>query len=623
MRTVMDNSQNQALFQLFSCVIISMLICWMASPTNAATFYVTPTGAGIQDGSDWANAAPGTDLQLMINGAVANDEVWVACGTYVPTNTTDRTIAFAMRNGVAIYGSFLGNENLLSERDLSCGPCSILSGEIGAAGNADNSYKVIYNQMLDNTAILDGFTIRDGNDDRTPTSAGNGLGGGLYNHGFNPGGFCHPVIRNCVFTNNFASWGGGAFNNGYNNGNTQPTYINCIFNQNHAYIEAGGMDSYGVGGNASPTVINTVFYANTAATNVGAMYAWGGNAGGNSAPVLINCAFVNNSALNGYAGAFIADNLDENGITSSGACTVTLQNCIVWNNTSTSGPDQFYIRGTGAQVIATYSDIDMTNQPGPHSISGAGTGNLSQNPLFLDMADADGLDNCWLTADDGLQLQAISPCLDAGDNTSTYPTDILGNARISGTTVDMGLYEMQQPLPVEILSFMAEKVDEAVRISWMELAEGDRALFTVERSRDGLTFGVLQALNSKSGIEGVATYQIWDENPLPGLSYYRLKQTDINGAVAYSNITSVLFKTVQKFSVYPNPVVERLFVEGTENEISHLAVFNAVGQKLFGAEKLIQSGPRRYVLDMQFLPSGLYFVKTRLEIVKVYKQPVY
>ena len=302
-------------------------------------------------GSSWNNAAAGTSLQSIIDGAQVGDQVWVTCGTY--TAGAARSDAFSMRTGVEIYGGFQGNEQALDDRLFSCGPCSILSAEIGAAGTTDNCYNVIYNAQLDSTAILDGFVIRDGYDDRSPTSDGNGLGGGIYNHGYGPSGHCDPVIRNCIFTNNSASWGAGAFNNGYNQGDSEPSYINCIFYQNHAFIEAGGMDSYGVGGNASPLVINTLFYENTSATNVGAMYAWGGNAGGNCHPVLINCAFVNNQATNGYGGAFIADNLDENGSASSGSCTVTLQNCIVWNNNSSTGTGHsFYVRGTGAQVLS-------------------------------------------------------------------------------------------------------------------------------------------------------------------------------------------------------------------------------------------------------------------------------
>lgn len=421
-------------------ILLSIFLIIFAIKAQGTTRFVTPSGAGALDGTIWANAFPGTSLQVAIDASGVNDEVWVAAGTYYTTTTTNRSISFSMKNGVTIYGSFIGTETVLSERTLTNGLTSILSGEIAAAGIADNSYKVIYNQELDNTAIIDGFIVEAGNDNRNPSNTGNGLGAGIYNHGYNAGGYCHPIIRNCLFRQNTAAFGAGAFNNGYNGGTTLPTFIDCVFYQNHALIAAGGMDSYGVGGTASPTIINSIFYENTSDENVGAMYAWGGG-GGNSHPLLINCAFVNNSALNGYGGAFIADNLDQSGGTSSGSCSVTLQNCIIWNNTATGAGPQFYVRGTGAEVVATYSNIDMTGQNSPHVISGMGTGNIDTDPLFLNSASGVGVDGNWMTADDGLQLQNSSPCIDVGDNTGVSLTDILSNNRIFNTTVDMGAYE--------------------------------------------------------------------------------------------------------------------------------------------------------------------------------------
>ena len=80
----------------------------MSIRSNATTFFVTVTGAGLMDGSSWGNAAAGTDLQTIIDDAMSADAVWVACGTYTPTTGTNRSISFAMRTGVAIYGSFSG-----------------------------------------------------------------------------------------------------------------------------------------------------------------------------------------------------------------------------------------------------------------------------------------------------------------------------------------------------------------------------------------------------------------------------------------------------------------------------------------------------------------------------------
>ena len=81
-----------------------------------------------------------------------------------------------MKNGVAIYGGFVGTETMLAQRDFVAN-VTILSGEIGAAGNSDNSYTVIrnINNSLTASAILDGFTITAGYANFNSSGAGGGM----------------------------------------------------------------------------------------------------------------------------------------------------------------------------------------------------------------------------------------------------------------------------------------------------------------------------------------------------------------------------------------------------------------------------------------------------------------
>ena len=150
-------------------LFLSLFFIFFSKSGYAAICYVTVAGGLAGDGSNWANAYAGNSLQVAINASGPGDEVWVAAGIYKTTIGIDRTISFAMKNGVAIYGSFAGTETTLSQRVLSNGLTSILSGEIGVAGIADNSYHTISNTALNNTAVIDGFIIRDANDDRSPT----------------------------------------------------------------------------------------------------------------------------------------------------------------------------------------------------------------------------------------------------------------------------------------------------------------------------------------------------------------------------------------------------------------------------------------------------------------------
>ena len=592
------------------------------------TLYVTSSGAGLNDGSSWANALPGGSLQTAINLSGSGDEVWVACGTYYPTLTTNRSLYFSMRNNVTVYGGFQGTEIALSQRSLSCGPCSILSGDIGISGNiTDNSYKVVSNALLDSTAVLDGFYIRDGNDNRSPNSTGNGTGGGVYNHGYGLGGYCNPTIRNCIFENNRASWGAGVFNNAYEQGTSLPSFVNCIFYNNHAYIEAGGMDTYAVRGNGRPRLINCLFYENTAATNVGAMYVWGGNAGGNGHATLINTAFINNHALNGYGGAFISDNLDENGVSSSGNASVTLYNCLVWGNTATGAGQQFYIKGNNAQIIAHHSLVDTSaaSQPFPHVLSAGSTNVINQVPQLLNINDGRGSDDCWLTNDDGLQLTPSSPGLDAGNNGhNTHAADILQNLRVYNGSIDIGPYEyLSIPLPVELLSFDANVINNSyVDLKWTTASEKDNDFFTVERSIDGTFWESIAQIDGSGNSTKTLTYSTTDPFPYNGVSYYRIQQTDFNGRTDYSKVRSVNITSRQLSSVvlYPNPTSHQVTITGDGAELAEIRIFTIEGREVSKLTPSNISHESIVTLDLSQLFKGIYLLRTRTNAYKLVKE---
>lgn len=437
--------------------IIILLVCLFfilslsASKFSSAVhsiYHVTVIGAGSMDGASWENAAPGSALQATIDNAQVGDSVWVACGTYYPTSGTDRSIAFHMRNGVIIMGSFNGTESQSSQRVITCGPCTVLSGDIGTQGQVlDNTYTLVVNIGLDSTSVLDGFRVAYGYDNRSVSSIENGLGGGVYNGGSGAGGeggICSPRFRNCVFDNNYAAYGAGMFNNGHAGGNSAPVLTNCIFENNFATIGGGGMDSYGWNnGYVAPQLFNCVFVNNTSADRAGAMYCWGGQ-NGNCSPVINSCAFINNTSVN-IAGGIIVDNSEDlaGNPPFTGTAEVSCTNSIFWGNASASGA-QFYILGTG-HFTASHSVIDTAGQTAANPISGPGTGNIFVYPNLLDTTNALGVDSCWMTTDDGLSLAIQSPAINIGDSSDTPQQDLAFGDRISGTRIDIGPYEFVLP----------------------------------------------------------------------------------------------------------------------------------------------------------------------------------
>ncbi|MDA0991895.1 MAG: hypothetical protein O3A51_14240, partial [Verrucomicrobia bacterium] len=110
---------------------------WVTIQTaTAATNYVNSQvlPGGLKDGSTWANAY--SKLEAALSGSSSGDEIWVAAGTYYPTNGTDKTATFQMVSGVDIYGGFAGTETDRSQRDPDTYK-SILSGDIDQDGELD------------------------------------------------------------------------------------------------------------------------------------------------------------------------------------------------------------------------------------------------------------------------------------------------------------------------------------------------------------------------------------------------------------------------------------------------------------------------------------------------------
>ena len=115
-------------------------------------------------------------------------------------------------------------------------------------------------------------------------------------------------------------------------------------------------------------------------------------------------------------------------------------------------------------------------------------------------------------------------------------------------------------LPISLLEFKASvTANKQIAISWATVSEQNNKYFTVERSSDGITFSSIQRLNSKGNTLASQLYGTLDATPFNGTSYYRLKQTDIDGKSTYSKSVMVTIpSTDSELSAYPNPTTTLL-----------------------------------------------------------------
>lgn len=409
--------------------------------------YVDKTATtGTNNGNTWENAY--VDLQSALdNYPCLGAEIWVARGTYFPTSAPDgfsvnlRDRAFHVVDDVKMYGGFLGDEDLLTERNSILNE-TVLSGDLlnddvitgrgstlAISGNSENTYHVLAAANLTFGSIIDGFTISGGYADGSNsmnfagTYLSRNTGGGLILANSN------LILSNLLLKNNVSTYGGGAIIKN----NSNATFLNSILEKNNASLMGGGIylddsdltltNTKAVGNSgeyggviysssiSNINLLNSIFSHNYANSNGGVVQ--GNSISGN----MTNCTFVKNAATN-YGNSF-----------SISASNLTFSNNILWDDgnneisksSSTLTFNNNIIKGSGGSNNWNNSyGIDNGN-------------NLDSNPAFVNPEMND------------FSLLDCSPALDAGNNADWSAGGLLfdfdGNIRPQNVTVDMGALE--------------------------------------------------------------------------------------------------------------------------------------------------------------------------------------
>jgi hypothetical protein len=94
-------------------------------------------------------------------------------------------------------------------------------------------------------------------------------------------------------------------------------------------------------------------------------------------------------------------------------------------------------------------------------------------------------------------------------------------------------------LPVELVSFYGVRTPKQNVLFWTTFSETNNDYFLVERSEDGQYWEGLTKVEGAGNSTSVIDYTYYDNHPLEGVSYYRLKQTDFDGNFEYSDIVSI------------------------------------------------------------------------------------
>jgi gliding motility-associated-like protein len=457
-RLVLGIRLKYAFLCRIACVLLFCLAC--SSNLRAQTIvYVTSSGAGTNDGSSWQNALGSSQLQAAMENAAANTQIWIKAGTYYPTAypagcsicNAPQYEAFSLKSGLAVYGGFAGTETDLSQRNIAAN-VTTFSGDIGTLGdNSDNCYHVVISARCDNTAIMDGITITNGN------AASFGLqvisggvffsqnGAGLYNVA------SFPKISNCTFSSNVCVANGGGMSN---ESGAAPNITNCIFQSNIANMGAG---VYVDLGSSSVTNISNCSFNSNSCSGSG----WGGGLNANSEVVINNCTFQsNNGGVQGggiydaYGATIKSCNFQSNVASNSGGgigCgpgvkTPVITGCIFKSNSTSNQGGGIY--GSPVGVDVNRCTFQSNSAAAGGGICSSSTGTIT-NSLFtannatngtgggVNMGSAAVINNCtFLSNHASLRGGGI-----AGSSTN------IANCILWNDIADSGMPEIFDPLP--------------------------------------------------------------------------------------------------------------------------------------------------------------------------------
>ncbi len=429
--------------------------------------YVTTTGAGLHDGTSWANAM--SDINEAITYAILTNihRVWVAQGTYYG-DTADAG-AFTLKEGVNLYGGFVGNEPPtygLALRDLAAHPTILDGGHTNRVLNQSSNFNI--------PTVADGFVIQNGLVTNQSGAGVHLLGGGR--------------LRNCIVQNNVIlvtnsiSYNGiGVYVDNYNTNISYDTLLDhCVVrynsyqnlrNSGNAYVYGGGLYAY-----YTSVITNCEIYGNSS-------YQYGGLYGYYAK--IYNTVVSSNQAVQ-YAGVYLSYSSMYNSVVANNTATSNyggfsgnsssyLYNSIIWGNkvnylpNNVSGNPYVYRTAVEDGYANGTNILDLTN-------TNDGTSGTSNYVRFMDPGQSN------------YRLHPASHCLDYGDSTYEHlATDIDGNPRIMGNNIDLGAYECESsttcPSPLNMRSLAITGT--SATFAWSPQGNENQWLFTIQ-SADGI-----------------------------------------------------------------------------------------------------------------------------------------
>jgi hypothetical protein len=240
------------------------------------------------------------------------------------------------------------------------------------------------------------------------------------------------------------------------------------------------------------------------------------------------------------------------------------------------------VSGFNGAVAILYQDAEL------HPLN-------TENTLYLYVYD-----NGWSYYESPLDVPSITR--DVANNVHTT----FGIPAAAGNFRELTLANDNIILPLRWLDIQAVQSGGNNLVTWRTANEVNVKHFQLQKSRDGVTWinegNTLPATNTP----GTHSYSYTDRSRYSPITYYRVRQDDVDGRSSFSAIVSVKLSNQQSLMLLPNPATSYVKIISSAQPITSVVVYNAAGSMMYAKDRIQQNS---MTIPVANWPAGYYSVQ--------------
>lgn len=214
-------------------------------------------------------------------------------------------------------------------------------------------------------------------------------------------------------------------------------------------------------------------------------------------------------------------------------------------------------------------------------------------------------------ANNGTAVISGDGCITVAGNYANPTGVVFGTT--GGTTAPCN----PNPLPITLTAFTANYAEETnfVLIDWTVATQINNKEFVIEKTTDGINYTDIATLPGAGTTSFPQSYSTIDNSPAAGISYYRLKQLDVDGnPTLFAPVLVSIADNDQRtgLTLYPNPVgsTTSLTYNSTDESPLYIDIIDLTGRKVSSLTlNNIKMGENTFSINTSFLNKGIYFLR--------------